>query len=225
MNRSPPPDAVLYISTGCPHCGGVLEGLARMVKAGKLARLEVVNLTAEPDAGRARGVRSVPWTQIGPFELMGALSPAEIADWVERAGAGGGWSAYYAHLLESHRLDEVVRMIRERPASLSGLLHMLDEEATMGVRIGISAVVEELAASEPLRAALPCLEQLTLSDASQTRADACHFLGLSGDRRAIPAVRRLLEDDQPEVREIAAETLALLGETRSTPVADEEETL
>jgi HEAT repeat protein len=58
----------------------------------------------------------------------------------------------------------------------------------------------------------PQLEQLTLSDSAQTRADACHFLGLAGDPRAIPAVRRLLDDEQHDVREIAVETLALLGE-------------
>jgi len=225
MNGSPPPNALLYIGTGCPHCGSVLDGLARMVKAGKLARLEVVNVAVEPEAGQAHGVRSVPWTRIGPFELIGDLSPAEIADWVERAGTGGGWSAYYAHLLESRRLDEVAQRVRARPATLAGLLGLLDDEAPMAVRIGISAVVEELAGSEPLRAVLPQLEQLTLSDSPQTRADACHFLGLAGDRSAAAAVRRLLDDDQPDVREIAMETLAMLGETGAVGVPDDEEAL
>jgi HEAT repeat protein len=95
----------------------------------------------------------------------------------------------------------------------------------MGARIGVSAVVEELAGSEPLRAALPQLEQLTLSDSPQTRADACHFLGLAGDPRAVSAARRLLDDDQPDVREIAMETLSMLGETGRIGGTEDEETL
>lgn len=183
-----------------------------MIKEGRLARLEVINVAEEPAEAARHGVRSVPWTQIGPFELVGGLTPTEIADWVEYARTGEGWSAYYTHLLENRRLDEVLRRIRECPGTLTHLLGALDDETPMAVRIGISAVVEELAGRAPLRAVRPQLEQLTLSDSAQTRADACHFLGLAGDPRAIPAVRRLLDDEQHDVREIAVETLALLGE-------------
>jgi HEAT repeat protein len=82
----------------------------------------------------------------------------------------------------------------------------------LSTRIGISAVMEELQGTKALSDLLPQLEQLTLSGLAQTRADACHFLGLSGDRRAVPIARRLIDDEDPEVREIAGETLALLGE-------------
>ena len=82
----------------------------------------------------------------------------------------------------------------------------------MSTRIGISAVIEELPGSAALIDVIPQLEQLTLSAMAQTRADACHFLGLSGDPRAVTAVKRLLDDEHPDVREIAVETLALLGE-------------
>jgi HEAT repeat protein len=81
----------------------------------------------------------------------------------------------------------------------------------MALRIGIGALVEDLAGEPALRSAVPALVQLTLSDNPQARADACHFLGLAGDPRAVPAVRPLLDDERPDVREIAAETLALLG--------------
>jgi hypothetical protein len=213
MRGSQPPSALLFIGSGCPHCPEVLDGLARLVKNGRLGRLEVVNLSVEPERARELGIRTVPWTRIGPFELVGALSPAELSDWVEYAAAGEGWSAFYTHLLENRRLDEVVRRIRERPATLTDLLNMLaSEETSMTTRIAVSAVVEELPGTRILDEALPVLEQLTLSESAQTRADACHFLGLTGNRRALAAVRRLLDDEQPDVREIALETLAVLGE-------------
>ena len=210
-DQGKPPRALVYIGSGCPHCPAVLDGLTRLVKDGRLARLEVVNLSvAEPASGDA--VRSVPWMRIGPFELVGAIPAGELADWAEWAATGEGWAAYYAHLLEHRRLDEVERLVRQRPATLIDLLDLLGAADTpMALRIGIGALLEGLAGGPILAAALPVLVQLTLSDLPQTRADACHFLGLAGDSQAIPAVRRLLDDEQPDVREIAGETLALLG--------------
>ncbi|MCU0834521.1 MAG: HEAT repeat domain-containing protein [Chromatiaceae bacterium] len=215
MPHEPLPSALLFVAPGCGHCPVVLDGLGRLLKAGRLARLEAVNVTAEPELASAHGVRSVPWLRIGPFELIGALSPAELAEWVEHAASGTGWASYFTHLIEGRRLDAVIRQVEDVPGRLRDLLSLLQDESTpLDVRIGVSAVVEELADTSVLAAVVPELEQLTLSASAQTRGDACHFLGLTGDAQAIPAVRRLLDDEQADVREIAAETLALLGAGR-----------
>ena len=68
-----PADALLLIATGCNHCPAVLEGLSRLLKQGRIGRLDVVNLAVHPETGQALGVRSVPWTRIGPFELEGLV--------------------------------------------------------------------------------------------------------------------------------------------------------
>jgi hypothetical protein len=202
---------LVYIGSGCPHCPAVVDGLTRLVKSGRLARLEVVNLSVAGSAP-ADGVSSVPWTRIGPFELVGSIPTGDLADWAERAATGEGWAAYYAYLLEQRRLGEAEGLVRERPETLVDLLDLLGEADTpMALRIGIGALLEGLAGGTILARAVPILTQLTLSDLPQTRADACHYLGLAGDPAAIPAVRRLLDDEQGDVREIAAETLALLG--------------
>ena len=86
-----------------------------------------------------------------------------------------------------------------------------DEETPLDSRVGISAVMEELAGSPLLRSISAELEQLTLAGSPHVRSDACYFLGLSGDTGAIPAVSRLLDDPDLQVREIAAETLAVLS--------------
>jgi hypothetical protein len=206
------PEALVYIGSACPHCGPVLDGLLRLVKQGRLSRLVIVNLTAGPRPAEGDSVRSVPWTRIGPFELVGSIPADELEDWAERAATGSGWAAYYAHLLENRRLEEAVRLLRTSPAGLLDLLALVGGGDTpMALRIGIGALVEDLAGEPALRSAVPALVQLTLSDNPQARADACHFLGLAGDPRAVPAVRPLLDDERPDVREIAAETLALLG--------------
>jgi hypothetical protein len=211
MSESPP-GARLLITTGCSHCSAALEGLTRLVKSGRLASLTIVNLSATPEAARDLTLRSVPVTEIGPFRLEGALTSGELADWVDAAGRGEGWPAYYAHLLEHQRLDEVLARVKERRSCLVELLSLLaSEDTSMTARIGIGAVMEELSGSAELRAVIPDLVQLTLSESHRTRADACHYLGLTGNARVVPAVQRLLYDELHEVREIASETLAMLG--------------
>ncbi|NCA91253.1 MAG: RsmE family RNA methyltransferase, partial [Gammaproteobacteria bacterium] len=91
-------------------------------------------------------------------------------------------------------------------------LARLNPAQPLATRIGIGALMEDLAGKSLARAAIPTLETLTLSAQPQTRADACHYLGLTGDPAVIPSVRRLLDDDDDEVSEIAAETLVLLGD-------------
>jgi glutaredoxin len=204
-------DALLLISSTCPHCAAVADAMMRLVKSGRIARLEIVNLDQRPEQAQRLGVRSVPWLRLGPFELTGALGYAELEQWAEHAAAGTGFDDYAAYQLEHRQLDRVVERVRNDPRQLQQLLDLLaDDETSMGVRIGIGAVVEELAGGETLRQAVPLLEQLTLSALPQTRADACHYLGLAGDRNAVASVRRLLDDEQEDVREIAAETLTLL---------------
>lgn len=207
-----PPDALLLIGSQCPHCQSVLESLTRLVKEGSLGRLTVINLNASPEAPEARGVRSVPWTRLGPFELSGALSAVELKEWTEVAAAGGDLGRYFAHLIEGGRIDTLIERIRSAPSTLTDLLHLFaDPDTGLAVRIGVSAAIETLAGSEILRHAVPELQPLTWSDSPQIRADACYFLGLAGDPVALASVRRLLEDERPEVREVAAEALDLLG--------------
>jgi HEAT repeats len=207
-----PPDALLLIASRCPHCQSALEGLTRLVKDGVLGRLTVINVSTAPQAPEVRGIRSVPWTRIGPFELGGAREASELRGWAEAAGTGGGWGRYFALLIEEGRLDTLIERLRTAPATLSDLLDLFAEPATpLPMRIGVSAALEHLAGSELLRGAIPQLLSLTLSESPQVRADTCHFLGLTGDPGVATEVRRLLDDEHPEVREVAAETLALLG--------------
>jgi hypothetical protein len=217
-----PPSARLLIATGCVHCATVVEGTVRLVKAGRLASLEIVNLSVSPNDESDTDVRSVPVTRIGPFKLEGSLSPGELSDWVEAVTDGEGWPAYYAHLLDHRRLDEVVERVSKQRSCLLDLLGLLAREDTsLTTRIGIGAVVEELAGTEQLRAVIPDLIQLTLSESHQTRVDACHYLGLTADPQVIPAVSRLRDDEHPDVQEIALDTLALFdGSSRDSRAAD-----
>lgn len=203
------PDAELLIAPGCVHCPVVLAGLAELLKQGRIGRLEVFNIAARPDAAQARGARSVPWIRIGPFEMTGAHSQSELAAWVERAGNDSGQRAYLIESLESGQLNTVLAACRRNPQLLHPLLAMAgDPDTPFAVRIGVGAVIEDLAPDGLLTDVVEDMVALAASPHAQVRADAAHFLGLAGNAQAWAALDRLAHDENHEVREIASESLA-----------------
>ena len=212
--RSPAPDAQLLIAPGCAHCAAMLDSLSKLVKDGHIGRLEVVNIVNHPEVAERAGTRSVPWTRIGEFELAGAYTPTELLHWANLVAQDSGLVEYYGHLLGTGLLPKVNLLIRAKPDSLRDLVKLLSQQDTpIAVRIGIGAILEDLQGTDQLSSIISELVALTRSDLPQTRADVCHYLGLTGNPKVIPDVRKLLRDDNAEVREIAKESLNLL-ETR-----------
>ena len=214
MTKSFVPDAELMIATGCSHCPVVLAGLAELVKAGKIGRLEVINIGLRPEIAEERGVRGVPWTRIGPFELSGAHSQSELTDLAARAGDEAGIKAYLIRNLESGQLDATTAACRRSPQLLPPLLALAgDLETPFAVRIGAGAILEELSPEGVLSDLVDEIATLASSEHTQVRADAAHFLGLSGNNDARAPLEVLSHDKDPQVREIAAESLADLAAT------------
>lgn len=207
-----PPNALILISPACPHCPAVLEGLTRLLKEGSIGRLEAVNVAVLPAYAEALDVRSVPWTRIGPFELEGALSPAELRQWAERANDPKGMALYFDRLLSNGRWQKVRQSIVNHPARAHALIDLLgDPQTSIHVRLGVGTVLEELGATGLLGTDFAhALGELTRHPQAQIRADACHYLALTEGAAAIPYARACLEDQDTEVREIAAETLDAL---------------
>lgn len=206
------PDALLFIAPGCPHCPVVLQGLSELVKEGAIGRLEVINVAVHPERAAELGVRSAPWTRLGPFELAGLRQPAELRQWAERAGSETGMSDYLAEQLKEGALTTVERLLSEQPRYLSALLPLLkDAEAPMQVRLGVGAVLEGYAGRPELVALVDKLGVLSAHADHRVRTDACHYLGLSGDPAARPYLEARLKDGNAEVREVAGEALEELA--------------
>jgi hypothetical protein len=204
------PDATLLIAPGCPHCPKVLQALSEFVKRGEIGSLEVINIAIHPEAAEKAGTRSVPWTRVGSFELVGALTPQEIRETIEKAGRADPLE-HLVHLLETSRLDEVVKAISNTPDALPSLVTLLDDlDTAMAVRIGIGAVLEELPETL-VRSAETALITLTDSGNQSVRADAAHYLSLVDTDTSRETLQRLLSDSSEEVREIAGESLEALS--------------
>lgn len=202
-------DAELLIAPGCPHCPAVLAALCDMVKQGVIGQLLVTNVARHPAAAAQRNARSVPWIRIGPFEVSGAHTAAELRALAERAGNPDARQQFLREQLEAGQLDDVINACRRSPALLPSLLRLAgDLDTPFAVRIGVGAVLEDLAGEDLLQPVTAQLIALSTNEAPQIRADAAHYLGLIDDPQAGHRLRELIEDSNAEVRDIAAESLA-----------------
>lgn len=210
-HRPTPPDALLLIAPGCPHCPAVLEGLTQLLKEGVIGTLEAVNLAVHPERAQALGVKTVPWLRLGIFELEGVQSPAELRRWALGAADSNldTLAGYFHDLLISGRRSKVENLLKQDPAYFRALPRLLaDPASSMAVRLGLGATLEEFQQSGLARVIVNDLGELTRHADALTRADACHFLSLIGGAETIPYLRACLDDSDAGVREIAGETLA-----------------
>lgn len=210
------PDALLFITSNCPHCPVVLQGLSELLKQAAIGKLTVINVAAHPEMAEEYGVRAAPWLRIGPFTLTGARSPAELRQWVEWSKSEEGIARYVEHLLISGGYKDARAFIAEDTQRLQALLAIVaDPEKRIEVRVGVDALLEAYRNKAPLQNLLPQLAELTRHADHRVRADACNLLGLSGSAAARPFVETCLNDSSDEVREIAAESLQLLATARN----------
>lgn len=205
------PDALLFITTGCPHCPVVLQGLSDLVKQAAIGKLTVVNVAAHPELAAEYGVRAAPWLRLGPFTLTGAQTTAELRQWVEWSNGEEGIAHYVEHLLKEGGFKQAGIFIAEDTQRLKPLLSIVaNPEKSIEVRVGVDALLEAYSNAPALQSLLPQLAELTRHTDHRVRADACHLLGLSGSAAARPCLEVCVTDSSEEVREIAAESLQLL---------------
>src|SRR5512139_546761 len=110
-------------------------------------------------------------------------------------------------------LENIIALFRQEPELMRFIPAMIADEQ-VAVRLGTTALVEELAAPEHrdrLRAAVPGLVGLLGNENPTIRGDAANLLGLIGDPAADGPLRRLLEDPNAAVREIAGDALRDIG--------------
>ena len=211
MSAAGAPHALLLVAPGCPHCGAVLEGLVALVKEAVIGRLTVVNIAAEPEEARRLGVRSVPWTRLGDFDLPGLLTPAELKDWAGASGSEAGRARYLSGLLREGRRAEVEARTREDPRWLGALVALLaDPETGIHVRLGLMATLEELKGSDRLAGLVDRLGRIACEGEARIRVDALHALSMTAGPGATPYVRACLQDENADVREAAQDALEVL---------------
>jgi len=186
----------------------MMQLLSELMKAGHIGELRIVNIEENPDLAIQLGVRSVPWLQIGPFELQGSRSKQELLLWLQRASSSEGLTEYLEEVLSEGNIKLANNLIQHHPQALENVVELMaDSEAKINVRLGVGVIIEEMAESAHFKSVIPNLLKLLSSSDSRLRGDACHYLSLTKDTTYIPVIQELLSDENEEVREIAQDSL------------------
>ena len=113
-----------------------------------------------------------------------------------------------ADFMENGFLENIIDMFRH-DSSLYPLIGSLIQDERVRVRIGITALLEELRKldAENISKAVPNLLPLLSSSEPFVRGDAANLLGIIGNRNVVPFLERLLEDEDENVRLIAREAI------------------
>jgi thioredoxin-like negative regulator of GroEL len=202
------PDVLMLMGTQCAFCLPMMQVLSELMKAGHIGELRIVNIEENIDLAAQLGVRSVPWLQIGPFELQGSRSKQELLLWLQRASSSEGLTEYLEEVLSEGNIKLANKLIQHHPQALENVIELMaDPEAKINVRLGVGVIIEEMAESTSFKSVIPKLLALMSSPDARLRGDACHYLSLTKDVTYIPAIQKLLADDNEEVREIAQDSL------------------
>ncbi len=199
---------LMLMGPGCSYCGPMMQVLTELMKAGKITELRILDIQQHPELAMKLGVRSVPWLQIGPFELSGSRTKQEILLWLQRASSHDGLTEYIDEVLAEGNIEYAKKLIQHSPAALESVIDLMaDADAKINVRLGVGVIIEELAATDRFKAVLPMLINYLTSNDARVRGDACHYLSLTNDVSTIPLIKKLLSDESAEVREIAQDSL------------------
>ena len=185
-----------------------MQILTEIMKAGQLSDLRIINIEDNQELASELGVRSVPWLQIGPFELLGSRTKQEILLWLQRASSFEGLSEYLEEMLLEGNIDAATKLVQRHPPALQNVIDLMaDPEGKINVRLGVGVIIEELAESEGFKAVTPRLIDYLSNQDARIRGDACHYLSLTKDVSHIVEIEKLLSDESDEVREIAQDSL------------------
>lgn len=209
--KNSPPKALMLLSTHCAHCAhcpSVMESLTKLIKKGVLSSLELINLENSPEVAEQLGVKTVPWTRIGWFELEGLYTLTELQQYAEMASSDEGAIEYISELYIQGKVDRVLSLVDEHHEIMRYLFALLiDADEKINIKLGIGVVIEEYATRDWFQEYVPVLVDMILHTDPRVRADVCHYLALTENRDALPVISALLNDDSEEVREVARDSI------------------
>lgn len=121
-----------------------------------------------------------------------------------------------ADYMEAGFLENIVDMFRH-DSSLYSLVGDLIQDERVRVRVGVTAMIEELTACDRINVSKAVRNLLPLLSHKEpvVRGDASNLLGIIGDKSAIPLLESALMDENPDVRMIAKEALEELRRSLS----------
>lgn len=212
-----PPQAELFIASGCAHCPTVMSQLSELLKVGKLSQLKITNIAVDNERAAHLNIRSVPWfslsNSLSSMVFSGNYSAKEITQWVETSQTKEAMVNYIETLLKEGNLMTVVQAIQLAPKTFVSVIDMLkDEETSIDLRIGLDALLENFTATDTLKQQTPALLKMASEDNIRLQIDALHYLALTADTNNRAFLEEKTLDEDKQIQEAAIEALETLND-------------
>jgi hypothetical protein len=198
----------LYHTSHCPNCQAQTKVLQQLQQQDPQLQYESINLETAGPVDVTPAIQSVPTLFIDSYRFEGLMSAQEIKKWLT---PGNHDKDYIAELLKTGQLNAAQQWLSQYPEALSSLTELLaDDEIEMTVRIGLDALIEQLADSGLLANLTDALGKLLDTASDSLCIDILHYLALIGSVQAIDYIRLGLTRKHPEVQREARELLESL---------------
>lgn len=113
-----------------------------------------------------------------------------------------------ADYMEKGFLENIIDMFKH-DASLYELIGKLIQDERVRVRVGVTALMEEMRKNKDrnISKAVPNLLPLLEHKDPVVRGDAANLLGIAGDRSALPYLEKKTDDENADVRMLIKEAI------------------
>ncbi len=197
----------LFVMPGCPICPQMERLFRQLEEEGLLDQLEVVDITREPERAQALGIRSAPSYLVNGVLFSGLKQRSEIEQLLGQ-NEGEKWRSLLGEELSEGGMQAAREAVLEHEAAREALFDLLDDpETPLVVRIGLSAIIEELAERGLLEAYQPRLLKLAQHEDERIALDGLYYLSMLHTPEAMQTLSRIAEDDTHPLQQQAKELL------------------
>ncbi len=192
---------------GCHLCPQMEKIFGNMQNKGSIDALDIINLAHQPELARQMNIRSVPYYFIDGVGFGGLKSEQEIEQ-ILNQDTQKNWQQLIVEELSSGQLEAAETLIRQHAAAREAMLELLgNEQTTLVVRIGLSAVIESLAADGLLDDQEPVFRKLASSANPAIAQDALYYLSLLDSPTSLKTLQDIAQDRQHPLYSQAGEIL------------------
>ena len=199
---------LLFIMPGCSVCPQMERLFEELHERGDIDELEVLDNTIIPDLAGKYNIKTVPFYLINGIAFNGLKTREEVVDLLQQDDSQKWISLIRAELIDG-QLELINNYIQKHEAARVAMMELLaDTDTELVVRIGLTAIIESLAAGDLLDSLEERFIQMTRHNDERIALDALYYLSLLSSPSSLAALTNVARNGKPGLREDARELLA-----------------
>ena len=205
----------LFVMSGCSLCPRMEALFKKMHENGAVDELKILNLAEHPALAEKFHIRSVPYYFIDGVGFSGIRSQHDIEQILQQDDSDS-WRQQIVEQLSGGDLDAAEKQIRQHPEAREAMLQLLaDDNTTLVVRIGLSAIIETLAEQGLLDEYEDRFIELAKTDNETIGQDAIYYLSLLRGDASLQALMRIANTADHPLQAQAAELLQEIADEQA----------